>query len=126
MKIRHGFVSNSSTSSFILAGIAIDDAVAPDTEEAVISVARDLGITDPEQCFDFFDVLSRMGVTRWYDDEKSLFYVGVSLGDIEDRVIAVDPDNIYMPPDVSEKLLKICARLGIPYKINVYAGTVSS
>lgn len=126
MKIRQGFVSNSSTSSFILAGIAIGAAATPDEDEAIVAVARQLGIKDPDQCFDFFDILYYAHLTYWYDDDRSLFYIGTSLGDIEEDVVTVDPATVTVPPDVLQKLQQICQILNIPCTIRVYAGTVTS
>jgi hypothetical protein len=49
MKIRHGFVSNSSSSSFCIYGAEVD-------QEELMKAAKSLGIEFDEEDFDYYDI----------------------------------------------------------------------
>ena len=97
MKIRNGFVSNSSSSSFIIRGIRIKkDAVAKafgvDSFDK-IPWNRNDGIVI-EDTRDYFD-----------GEETDDCIVGIDLGDLEDGVVKEIPNT--HDPDIIKKLNSI-------------------
>jgi len=85
MKIRNGFVSNSSTSSFCIFGVEIEDSDIP-------SVLDNLGIKyekDEDGMFDFesedwCEHLESIEIPYIHDYENETTYFGFGIEDMED------------------------------------------
>jgi len=71
MKVRNGFVSNSSSSSFLIYGCIIDSSFANDTiEDAIELVFKDTGVRD--------------SVSYWRPEGYDDYFIGNSWSNVQD------------------------------------------
>lgn len=80
MKIRHGFVSNSSTSSFVVCGFKIEDNIENKklVGEKLLGMTRELVIKTIKKSKYPEDVNDPKAIDEWYDD---LFHDASQQGD---------------------------------------------
>ena len=110
MKSRTGFVSNSSSSSFLLRGIKISE------EELNKLLGTDIE-DEGEAYWEFGEVLHKKGVdldtneTRYYfgGDPTHEILIGESLEDPDDGCVIEIKDN----PEIDEKIRNELAKIGI-------------
>ena len=109
MKIRNGFVSNSSSSSFVVRGVKMKE----------IDLAKILNI-DPTDLNDHCDLLSKLyskigyggeiklkSTRDFFDgDETGEVIVGVEIADLNDGVVEElkDPDDATIKEKIEKKL----------------------
>ena len=90
MKIRQGFVSNSSSSSFLIYGTCIDEDKIKTKELLQKIIEKEEGINDLEAAGDEFDddttdileVLTDLEV--WHPEYVEAYYMGLSWSDVKD------------------------------------------
>ena len=90
MKIRNGFVSNSSSSSFCIWGVAIDECDFSEIaiEKNIITVieAEDLGSYEIlERLFYDNDEIETSGLEYWCPEGYEAVYIGTSFASIKDN-----------------------------------------
>ena len=113
MKIRTGFVSNSSSSSFVVRGIKIDAKllaeklnISLDEDENELYYALESGISKMKD----FEIHS----TGNYFGNKNYesVVIGISAGDLEDGELTEFPDT----SEIDKKVLKELEKFGIEVK----------
>ena len=125
MKTRAGFVSNSSTSSFIIVGVRVPWGVVEKLRESV-------GIVEPDDDSDGWDDYID-NWRRWFKDAlgadlqgypESSQVVGVMVAEGGDRVSLDDP--VAKIADAVSKAEEIKTRLGLEGPVQLVAGEYSS
>lgn len=122
MKTRSGFVSNSSTSSFVLIGICLDNvkdikalakAVFDDLEEDISEDGAREALTDcyggPYECH--------------YNEGEGTHYWGKALADFEYDVVEISFPKLEL---FISDLTNILEKAGIKGGPSIFAGTVMS
>ena len=117
MKIRSGFVSNSSTSSFVMVGKRFDSV--QELEECLKPITN-IGFTDTTRTYMVEDEAEKM-LKRFFPDDKKLivqhlsnrsetqFYVGIMLMDVYNG----GPMDCKTFHDNCENATEFLAKLGI-------------
>jgi len=147
MKIRQGFVSNSSSSSFIIRGIKVN---MNDYLKALIAIGDipDPGFTpqewkDPHKVFDEIFMalpypvksIKKLGLNtqedKFYFDENNdpvkEIIIGKDRGDLDDGVIGVIPDNDPQEDlDIENKIKSLNIPIPKNEVIQTYAQFVSN
>ncbi len=117
MKLRKGFVSNSSTSSFVIIGYEIDE---------VDLVALVKKITDkPDEWFDedgdwIYEVDTVSGFSVFNLSEEGELYIGVQPLDIDENSISEAEIDLA---EITTKMDKLKALLGTSESPKIYGGT---
>ncbi len=126
MKVRQGFVSNSSSSSFIVRGVVITDEEAT----ALLSkngkeVTEDYDLRDAmDDLFPFTSVLVEYERCNDFDgDEETGYIIGQSLGSLEDGSF-VEIREFSQEED--EALLEMLSTFGIFGVLETYVKMVSN
>ncbi len=112
MKSRHGFVSNSSSSSFIIRGIRIK------TKE--VAKILNIDISEIEDLYEIYDAIESF---LWKNEDNDLtierdvcvfeesppesLIIGKEIGRLEDGCISVIPDSTKIDVEIREKLESI-------------------
>jgi hypothetical protein len=105
MKIRNGFVSNSSSSSFILYGVKIKTPKSETKHEALI------------------DMLDESDLS--YEEEDGHIYIGKHLADIDDgitKIALTDAESVK----IVDMIIDLCEKADVKPKetdFAIYAGT---
>lgn len=105
MKVRQGFVSNSSSSSFIMYGVKVKQPRSENKYDELTNLIDDSELS--------------------YEVEDGNLYIGKHIADIDDGVskISLSDDESVK---VVETIIEICDKVGIKPKENdfgIYAGT---
>jgi hypothetical protein len=115
MKFKNGFVSNSSTSSFVVLGYKIDDTL--ENQKKIVQVVNKKNLDDQDEIYvelwnlkDGFTYYS--GGDDGIEEGKALVGVGKSFN--EEEYIALDLD-------IDEVMSKI-KQLGFDGKVKLFAG----
>jgi hypothetical protein len=112
MKIRNGFVSNSSSSSFVLIGLQ----VSSDEVEKAYPTTEDDDSSDQLYQDEAFDSI--------YDDYSEVYYVGKLIADSDD-IFEVPLDELTKDED--KKVEAALKKFNKDQKqVKLYGGTVSS
>ena len=121
MKIRHGFVSNSSTSSFVVAGFRIGKG---DDLDKFKKYAKDNNIEFDDEDFDFYELLEKIHdeIWVWEDYENNLYVVGECITEGDDFLEFTHTD--LQDIGCSEALQKVMEITGYdPPAIEIITGT---
>lgn len=84
MKIRTGFVSNSSTTSFTIYGISLSEK--SEVKDAWNKLFPDKPFDDEEFCDMCEDIAKKLELTMHYGEEGYTMYIGKDWEDIPDDV----------------------------------------
>jgi hypothetical protein len=110
MKIRSSFVSNSSSSSFVLYGFKIPEGKA----------AKALGVDGDN----LYDELDRCGVEYIYDYEDGYVYAGKAIANWDDYE-SIGPVDLSLA-ELTEGAEKARRKFGVAGEPKVFAGTRST
>ncbi len=137
MKFRNGFVSNSSTSSFVLVGFELSNGVGEEGSEKMKKLLIDLynvepstleGIEDYELADDFY-TKSRSGengITILSGSDMGVgdsTVIGVMLGETDSYDTFYLPDYVVSFSKIEEDLKEIRKIVGEDSEIRIYCGS---
>lgn len=95
MKTRNGFVSNSSSSSFIIAGISLSEKELARRLGISVEEAEESEIEAGESLCDILeDKLESMDIDYDYDYEEGQFCIGEGLSDCIEGVASVPKEEV--------------------------------
>ena len=137
MKFRNGFVSNSSTSSFVLVGFELSDGVGEEGSEKMKKLIIDLynvepstleGIEDYELADDFYHKSRKgeNGITVLSGSDNGVgdsIVIGVMLAETNSYDTFELPDNVTPVSEIEEKLKKIREIIEEDSEIKIYCGS---
>lgn len=137
MKYRRGFVSNSSTSSFVLVGFELSDEVGEEGSERMKKLLIDLydvepstleGIEDYELADDFYHKSrnGENGVTILSGSDNGVgdsTVIGVMLAETNSCDTFYLPDKVISIREIEEKLKEIKEIIGEDSEIKIYCGS---
>ncbi len=126
MKVRSGFVSNSSSQSYIIRGVEV-------TEEETLALVRRMGhpiVEDAElndclyQVFPYSSVIGTHEKRNYFDgDGETGFIIGKSIGELEDGSFIVIPEPTEEEDAVTRSELEF---YGVSGELNTYVKMVSN
>ena len=120
MKIRNGFVSNSSSSSFCIYGVCLDSSEITDSYEPKETETEEDedDEVDEESCEEVLDSLLKDTDLGYWSDYNDNYYLGISLTEQED-----DQTHKQFKNGIEEALKKIFPDLEL--KFQIYEETVA-
>lgn len=125
MKIRNGFVSNSSSSNFICIGVGFDSSEIEKKNEN--NFIRLCGCKPSDGLYEALETLKEIKCTGGESDGlcgEDMFIGNVFTWSDEDPDgFSFDIDKLITEAQKRE-LKDVCSVLGIPYKIKLYAGVL--
>lgn len=126
MKIRYGFVSNSSSSNFVCMGVGVNSNEIKKENE--LELIRLFGCKPEDGLYEALEKLKEVKYTCGEPSEllsgKNLF-IGNCFTWSNDNPegFSWDIDRL-MTDDQRKELVQVCCVLGIPYKLKLYAGVL--
>jgi len=137
MKIRNGFVSNSSSSSFVLVGFELSDKIGEGRTKKMKKLLIDIYDVEPStleeiedyELVDDFYHKSRKGengvtiLSGSDDGVGNSTVVGVMLAETNSYDTFELPDSVTPISEIEEKLKKIRESLEEDSEIKIYCGT---
>ena len=107
MRLRNGFVSNSSSSSFIIAGISLEEKELARRLGISVEDAEENEIEAGESLYDIIeDKLERMEIDYDYDYENGLFVIGEMLSDCIEGEASIRKEDVERGFKKAEEVLK--------------------
>ena len=100
MKIRSGFVSNSSSSSFIMVGISIDENELEKAISKVFKQVPEEGVEWDDILEEYFEGSSDAGLNLYRSDKGNECFIGSCMFDIEAYSVDELPMRLFDGQDL--------------------------